>query len=513
MKSLELAHFVLQNLVNQGVREFCLCAGARNSPLVLTLEKSKELKLFHFFDERSASFFALGRISRTHQPVAVVTTSGTAVSEMLSACVEANYSSLPLVLLTADRPRSYRKTGAPQTIEQVGIFGTYTDTCLDIEATDEPLDFSLWSRQRPLHVNVCFDEPLYGGVPQEIGMVAFEAKFQPSIEAPSTQRTLKNPLVIAGPLAPDWVGPVTEFLVQLDAPIYAETLSQLRGESRLQHLLLKGGEKSVEKAFQLGKAQSILRIGGVPTLRFWRELEGKYSQIPVAAVAANDYRGLSRASLHLIGHQSLRRFKSEKSAGVLDEMRASDQELRSKIQSLIEKYPLAEPSWMFHLNQKVQNQNLYLGNSLPIREWDLVPSVMTKYASVFGHRGANGIDGQISSFFGFSDSSQENWCVIGDLTALYDLNALWISGQLESAKHRLVVINNGGGMIFKNIQKSEIFLNRHQLQFQKWAEMFSWSYLKIEKPEHLKSLPDSVILEVQPDEKQSELWWSDYQKL
>ncbi|MFN7263092.1 MAG: 2-succinyl-5-enolpyruvyl-6-hydroxy-3-cyclohexene-1-carboxylate synthase, partial [Pseudobdellovibrionaceae bacterium] len=93
------------------------------------------------------------------------------------------------------------------------------------------------------------------------------------------------------------------------------------------------------------------------------------------------------------------------------------------------------------------------------------------------------------------------------------LNALWISGQLESAKHRLVVINNGGGMIFKNIQKSEIFLNRHQLQFQKWAEMFSWSYLKIEKPEHLKSLPDSVILEVQPDEKQSELWWSDYQKL
>jgi 2-succinyl-5-enolpyruvyl-6-hydroxy-3-cyclohexene-1-carboxylate synthase len=513
LKSLDLAHFVLQNLVDQGVREFCLCAGARNSPLVLTLENSKELKLFHFFDERSAAFFALGRMARTHQPVAVVTTSGTAVSEMLSACVEANYSSIPLVLVTADRPRSYRRTGAPQTIEQVGIFGTYVDTCIDIDTIDEKLDFSLWSRQRPLHVNVCFDEPLYGGVSQSIQLRPVREPHQTTLEAPSAQRVLKNPLVIVGPLAPGWVEPVIEFLVQLGAPIYAETLSQLRGESRLEHLLLHGGEKSVEKAFQHGKAQSVLRVGGVPTLRFWRDLEGKLSQIPVSSVAVNDYRGLSRASLHFIGHQSLRRLKSEISFGFLDEIMAIDQGLRFKIQALIEKYPLAEPSWMFHLNRKVQSQNLYLGNSLPIREWDLVPSVMTKYASVFGHRGANGIDGQISSFFGFSSSNRENWCVVGDLTALYDLNALWISRQLDSVKHRLVIINNGGGMIFKNIQKSEIFLNRHQLQFQKWAEMFSWDYLKIEKPDQLLQIPDSVVLEVQPNDHQSELWWSEYQKL
>lgn len=144
-------------LVAAGVREFVICAGARNSAFVAVLASLPEpLRCWHHFEERSAAFFALGRIRATGRPVAVCTTSGTAVAELLPAVIEAHYSNLPLVALTADRPRRFRGSGAPQAIEQPGIFGPYAHA-LDVE--QELPDPSGWQRQRPLHLNVCLDEP------------------------------------------------------------------------------------------------------------------------------------------------------------------------------------------------------------------------------------------------------------------------------------------------------------------------------------------------------------------
>jgi 2-succinyl-5-enolpyruvyl-6-hydroxy-3-cyclohexene-1-carboxylate synthase len=131
-----------------GANEFCVCAGSRNAPLLAVLGSS-DARLFSFVDERSAAFFAIGRVKLHGNPVAIVTTSGTAVAEMLPAAIEAYYSGIPLILISADRPARFRGTGAPQSIEQVGIFGVYAETSL-----------SDWSRMRPLHLNVEFDEPL-----------------------------------------------------------------------------------------------------------------------------------------------------------------------------------------------------------------------------------------------------------------------------------------------------------------------------------------------------------------
>lgn len=132
-----------------GVTEVCVCAGSRNSPLLAVLGKRDDLRLFSFVDERSAAFFAIGRAKVHGAPVAVVTTSGTAVAELLPATIEAYYSGIPLILITADRPASFRGTGAPQSIEQVGIFGAYAATSLEN-----------WPRTGPLHINIEFDEPL-----------------------------------------------------------------------------------------------------------------------------------------------------------------------------------------------------------------------------------------------------------------------------------------------------------------------------------------------------------------
>ena len=148
MGNLELARRLIDEVRGAGASEFCVCAGSRNSPLLAVLGDS-DARLFSFVDERSAAFFAIGRAKLHGNPVAVVTTSGTAAAELLPATIEAFYSGIPLILITADRPARFRGTGAPQSIEQVGIFGVYAETALES-----------WSGSRPLHLNIEFDEPL-----------------------------------------------------------------------------------------------------------------------------------------------------------------------------------------------------------------------------------------------------------------------------------------------------------------------------------------------------------------
>ncbi|HEY6842806.1 MAG TPA: thiamine pyrophosphate-binding protein [Thermoanaerobaculia bacterium] len=164
MSNLSAARAVLERVRGAGVVDFCVCGGSRNAPLVAAMADGRwplaesqatangqrpTANVFTFVDERSAAFFALGRIKRDDRPVAVITTSGTAVAELLPAAVEAYYSGAPLVLITADRPARFRGTAAPQSIEQIGIFGPYAQT-----------DVDRWNKRTPLHINIEFDEPL-----------------------------------------------------------------------------------------------------------------------------------------------------------------------------------------------------------------------------------------------------------------------------------------------------------------------------------------------------------------
>jgi 2-succinyl-5-enolpyruvyl-6-hydroxy-3-cyclohexene-1-carboxylate synthase len=120
---------------------------------------SEGVKLWSFFEERCAAFFALGRIQADPQPVAILTTSGTAAAELLPAVIEAYYQGLPLVLITADRPRRFRGSGAPQSIEQKDLFGPYVSACLDVEEGSS-IAWPTRLKALPLHINVCLDEPL-----------------------------------------------------------------------------------------------------------------------------------------------------------------------------------------------------------------------------------------------------------------------------------------------------------------------------------------------------------------
>lgn len=155
-----LATSVLDQLYQLDVRDIVICPAGRNAPLVAALDNTSRFRCYYWYEERSAAFFALGKAKVQQRPAAVITTSGTAVGNLLPAAMEAYYSGIPLLMVTADRPRRFRGSGAPQTAEQVNIFGRYALEELDLEA-GETCDLSNWNKTGAAHLNVCFEEPLW----------------------------------------------------------------------------------------------------------------------------------------------------------------------------------------------------------------------------------------------------------------------------------------------------------------------------------------------------------------
>ncbi|MCB0370588.1 MAG: 2-succinyl-5-enolpyruvyl-6-hydroxy-3-cyclohexene-1-carboxylic-acid synthase, partial [Bdellovibrionales bacterium] len=299
MNNMQLSAFLIKELLKNGVEEFCLCTGARNASLIITLEKNKNIKTYHFFDERSAAFFALGRIHQTRKPVAVITTSGTAVAEVLPATIEAYYSGLPLIIITADRPKSYRQTGAPQAIEQIGIFSHYTKQNFDLDTNEfniEKLDLSI---SVPIHINVCFDEPLVDAEAIFIDEIQFQKQELKSENYDQTDDSIEIlndflsqffPLVLIGGLNSSDRQSVLEFLSQCPYPIYVETISGLKNHPDLKNELLVP-EKTAKLLLKERQCDAILRIGSIPTTRLWRDLESSFKETPVLSLTETGFSG------------------------------------------------------------------------------------------------------------------------------------------------------------------------------------------------------------------------------
>jgi len=519
MSNIEVATRVIKELLSSGVEEFCLCAGARNSPFMQFFDHNTHLKAYHFFDERAAAFFALGRIGATRRPVAVITTSGTAAAEMLPAAVEGTYSSLPLIMVTSDRPKRFRGTGAPQSIEQVGLFSYYIEVCFDLDEENTHMSLRGLSWRKPIHINVCFNEPLLDDrtphleIPPKTPRAKFPEAF-PMEMKDEIQKFIEThkPLVILSTL-PEKVRPaVLQFLAKLKAPIYAEGISNLRGIPDLMPYTLQSGDRIISKLFDLNACDSIIRIGGVPTVRFWRDLEDKRKELPVLSLGYNHFTGLSRSILHYLDLEDLGRIDIQYTRQLDDEFWQMDQKINEQRLALFSKYPQSEPALIHRLSKRLGGQSVYLGNSLPVREWDLAADYTAMPRRVVANRGANGIDGQISTFLGWARPETENWCVIGDLTALYDMSGPWISQQMQDLDLRIVVVNNKGGMIFNRMFGRDIYLNRHDLNFEPFARFWNWNYTKWDGKVESLNLSRHHLLEIVPDEDQTQQFWHEWDR-
>jgi 2-succinyl-5-enolpyruvyl-6-hydroxy-3-cyclohexene-1-carboxylate synthase len=516
-----LAVAAIDRLLAAGVRTFCVCPGGRNAPLVEALDAIEpgQVDVLTFFDERCAGFFALGRARRDASPVAIVTTSGTAAAELLPAMVEAFYSSVPIVAVTADRPRAFRGSGAPQAIEQVNLFGTYATASIDAE---QPGDIGDWpSLGGPLHLNLCFAEPLLADWDPAVVPTMWRTapplwRKAPAlrVEAPALQAEVdsflafvRSPLLIVGGLQEraDRAA-AARFCAALGAPWLAETSSGIRFDSSSR--LLRSGDAAAHRGFGQGTFDGVVRIGDVPSFRVWRDLDLSLT-VPVLSVSRKPWRGLTRgthvhvpADLPLPLEISGARPPASLAADILD----WDRRVDFATNRLLQEFPQSEPSLFRRLSETIPHGSfVYLGNSLPIREWNRFATFADRGFATGENRGANGIDGQVASFLGEARRDVENWAVVGDLTALYDLSALWALRHLDGFRLRIVVINNGGGRIFQRMFQNPRFQNRHETGFAGWAAMWGAEYHDA-LPEG--AIGPAAVIELRPSESETDAFWA-----
>lgn len=519
MNSWNAAVRVVKNCLKAGVGEFVVCAGARNAAILETLARAEAaglVRVWRHFEERSAGYFALGRTMETAQPCAVVTTSGTAVAELLPAMVEAHYQARPLVAITADRPAAFRGTGAPQTIEQPGIFGNHA-----WQGT-----FDDWNGDGPFHLNIEFEEAFEAD--EENFANEALAKYQPEKEKLNVaalarwlrEEHYKGIVVLIGGLEPDEREEVFHFCQDLGAPVIAEATSGLR--EALLSLAIHDADR-VLKARPPGK---ILRLGEVPSGRFWRDLE-ELSQVSVWSVCRNGLPGLARESGVVRG--SLDRVIQalgpiELADDALDYLAAAGSRA-VKIDELLEIYPDSEPALIRTLSHYASiGGGIFLGNSMPIREWNLFAQWLRPVQSVRANRGVNGIDGQISTWLGWSADVSETWAVIGDLTALYDLAAPFMLGQINCQGRVLVVINNGGGKIFERLPRLqsmspravEWMTNPQSADLSGLATLWGMNHLRIRTVDDFDQFEageKTMLLEIIPDVRQSTAFWAAWDRM
>lgn len=329
---------------------------------------------------------------------------------------------------------------------------------------------------------------------------------------------VEYPLAVVSTLQQKDRRAVIDFLLELDAPVYLEAISGIREESSLKHLRITNIDHLWYVSSKHGyKIDGILRLGGVPTLRPWRDLEDTKQDVVVCSISTLPFSGLSSGGLiHVPSMDALKniplpqRDYSQKASDWLE----VDRQAHEWLHSLFIEEPCSEPSLIYKLSCNMEeNSLLYLGNSLPIREWDMASTYQQRNYNVYASRGLNGIDGQVSTFLGMALPGRSNWGVFGDLTMLYDLAGPWILEQLRDLSANIVVVNNQGGKIFSKIFPLSVFQNPHTYNFEHIAKHWKIEYCKWEKISEDIGSRQNRLIELVPNHAATERFWKKYNEI
>jgi len=242
----------------------------------------------------------------------------------------------------------------------------------------------------------------------------------------------------------------------------------------------------------------VIRIGETPVLRFWRDLNEL--NIPVLSISRLSFPSLKNKKnvvpliqfLNSTPSKSIftepkKTFDSSTLSSTIDLEKSHSKNTSSQ-----------EQKWIHWLSQKIPpRSHIFLGNSLPLREWDLSSTRKNQQFIFSGNRGANGIDGIVSTFLGLCSLNRQNYCILGDLSLLYDLSAFWILNQLKKYQIQIIVINNFGGQIFKNKFQNPYYLNTHQLDFKHLALLWKIHYQKLTSFQDSLDQKSPSLIEVQ----------------
>ncbi|TGN62683.1 2-succinyl-5-enolpyruvyl-6-hydroxy-3-cyclohexene-1-carboxylic-acid synthase [Nocardioides eburneiflavus] len=454
--STRLARTVVTALRGSAVREVVVAPGSRNAALSFALYDAAQaggLRLHTRVDERTAGFLALGLAKVGNRPAAVTCTSGTAVAHLLPAVMEAAHAGVPLVVVTADRPARLRGTGANQTTDQVGIFGTFAPT-LDVAAADldELLAFlRTHDGRRPVHLNVQLDDPL---LPDDGGWDGGEV---PDWAVPALGLPMERMVLDPGPgtvvVAGDDAGPPARVLAEKAGwPLLAEPSSGCRtGDSviRTYRLLLAG---------ELGRQVERVVVYGHPTL-----------SRPVSLLLARD--DVEVVSVRHRGRWADRPFAVACEVDQVDATASDDpawfeawREADRTTSRELDRLLAAEPDLTPHevagaVSRALPPRGLLVvGASNPIRDLDLMvaPYDVGGRRKVIANRGLAGIDGTISTAIGAAvgrPQSSRALALMGDVTFLHDTTGLFLGPREERPDLTVVVVNDDGGSIFATLEQ------------------------------------------------------------
>ena len=458
-----LARVIVRQIIEAGVTDVVISPGSRNAPLSMAFHQASSKGLINLhvrIDERTAAFFALGIAKASGRPVPIVCTSGTAAANYHPAVLEASHTNIPLLVLTADRPASLRKTGANQTTEQARIFGKAVRYFADISGSVYPMELPFNSLQSgPVHLNIQFEEPLVGDKSDNwLNDLTISAPKVFDRKAPGTFYTKSTRGVLAighdrGGLGAE---AVKEFAEKLGWPIIAE--DPLTFDNAMSHasvfltsktiaddlapdtVVVIGRttlSRSINAFIKMARKQIVIdpRMATVDTDRM---ADQKFTQLPVVEVQPADAEYADKWKKY-----SLRASKL-----VTDISTWSEQLIAREIAAGV-------PT----------GTSLFISSSRPIRDLEGFAVARTG-VETFANRGLAGIDGNISTALGIASQRKETIAVLGDLGFLHDLTGLI---HKEKINLKILVINNDGGGIFSTLSQrgvdgfEEVFGTPHGL--------------------------------------------------
>ena len=527
---------LIDELVRSGVRHLCLCPGSRSTPLAISAARHPEMRAWTLIDERSAGFFALGMAKALREPVAVLSTSGTAPANFFPAVIEARYGRVPLVVLTADRPPELRDCGAPQTIDQIRLFGEHVKWCVDVAEPKATAELLRYARSLacqavtiaqadpagPVHLNVPLRDPLVplpasDEVPPAGSRAAalvegrdagrpFTAVSRPRRppdagavkELAHELRWRKRGVIVCGPQDDPALPEAVSALGQtLGYPILADPLSQVRcGEhdrSRIvdsYDLILRA--KLPEEALT---PDIVLRMGGIPVSRpLWTYLQ-QHSEVPHVVVdGAGGWEDPARIASRFIYADARLLCEALTAACPPERAEAAWTALWHRLgarsrRAIQERLELVDEPFEGKVFAELagllpHGSTLFVGNSMPVRDLDTFFPSRPLRIRFLGNRGASGIDGLVSSALGAAAvSAGPVVLALGDLALHHDLNGL-LAAKLHRLKATVVLLNNDGGGIFSFLPQADyaeyfeaLFGTPTGLEFRHAAQMYGAAFV------------------------------------
>ena len=524
---------LVDELAHAGARHACICPGSRSTPLAYTLAAHPAIETWIHIDERSGSFFALGLAKALREPVILVCTSGTAAANFLPAVVEARYGRVPLIVLTADRPHELRDNGAPQAIDQAHLYGRNAKWFVDIalpEGGDAALRYvraiaaraaatALEGPAGPIHINIPLREPLTPPDGIINGNLYARRDARPYITVAEGPR-IPSPEIVAGvahdlrvrPYGAIVCGPqsdprlasaVAELAAALDYPIFADPLSGVRCGPHDRSRVLDCYDALLrdERTERL-PLHAVLRFGAMPTSK---ALAAFMQRADRQIIVDGDGGWLDpSARADTIVHADSVAF----CGALVERIRLRGHDHRADMErwtmhwrTLNEQAHEAMTSYLDELNEPSEgkvfaelakllpdNATLYAGNSMPVRDLDTFYPQSERRIRFLCNRGANGIDGVVSSALGAAAAKSQDGplvLVIGDLSFYHDLNGL-LAAKRYPINATIVLLNNDGGGIFSFLPQAanpahfeELFGTPTGLDFEPIVEAYGCGFARV----------------------------------